>query len=74
MSVKRRRHSAAYKFKVALGAAKGNPTLSQPTRQYRLHPGQMSEQKHQLLNEVPSYSCVPATRRPDPFRDRTLTG
>jgi len=28
MSVKRRRHSAEYKFKVALDAAKGDKTLS----------------------------------------------
>ena len=39
MSAKRRRHSAEYKFKVALEAAKGDRTLSQLAEQYQLHPG-----------------------------------
>jgi len=51
MSVKRRRHSAEYKFKVALEAAKGAKTLSQLAEQYQLHPGQISEWKRQLLDE-----------------------
>ena len=54
MSVKRRRHSAAYKFKVALEAAKGDQTLSQLAEQYQLHPGQISEWKRQLLDDGPS--------------------
>ena len=51
MSVKRRRHSAEYKFKVALEAAKGDRTLGQLAAQYELHPGQISERKRQLLDE-----------------------
>ena len=51
MSVKRRRHSAAYKFKVALEAAKGDKTLSRLAEQYQLHPGQISEWKRQLLDD-----------------------
>ena len=49
MSVKRRRHSAVYKFQVALEAAKGNRTLSQLAEQFQLHPGQISDWKRQLL-------------------------
>ena len=51
MSVKRRRHSAVYKFKVALEAAKGDQTLSQLAEQFQLHPGQISEWKRQLLDD-----------------------
>lgn len=51
MSAKRRRHSAAYKFKVALEAAKGDKTLSQLAEQYELHPGQISEWKRKLLDD-----------------------
>ena len=51
MSVKRRRHSAEYKFKVALEAAKGGRTLSQLAEQYQLHAGQISEWKRQLLDD-----------------------
>ena len=51
MSVKRRRHSAEYKFKVALEAAKGDKTLSQLAEQYQLHPGQISEWKRKLLDD-----------------------
>ncbi len=41
MSVKRRRHSAEYKFRVALEAVKGDKTLSQLAEQYQLHAGQI---------------------------------
>ena len=51
MSVKRRRHSAAYKFKVALEASKGDQTLSQLAEHYQLHPSQISEWKRQLLDD-----------------------
>jgi len=51
MSAKRRWHSAAYKFKVALEAAKGDKTLSQLAEHYKLHPGQISEWKRQLLDD-----------------------
>ena len=51
MSARRRRHSAAYKFKVALEAARGDQTLSRPAEQFQLHPGQISEWKRQLLDD-----------------------
>ena len=46
---KRRRHSAAFKFKVALVAAKGTQTLSELASEYQLHPNQISTWKRQLL-------------------------
>ena len=51
MSVKRRRYSAEYKFKVALEAAKDEKTLSQLAQKHQLYPGPISEWKRQLLNE-----------------------
>ena len=51
MSVKRRRHSAEYKFQVALEAAKGDTTLSRLAQQYQLHADQISEWKRRLLDD-----------------------
>jgi transposase-like protein len=48
---KGKRHSAEFKFKVALEAAKGTRTLSELASQYGLHPSQISEWKSQLLEE-----------------------
>jgi putative transposase len=48
---KRKRHSAEFKFKVALEAAKGSKTLSELAQEYQLHPSQISEWKRQLLSE-----------------------
>ena len=42
---KRRRYSAAYKFKVALAAARGDKTLSQLAQEFQLHPSQISTRK-----------------------------
>lgn len=51
MGIKRKQHSAEYKFKVALEAAKEQKTLSQLGSEYELHPTQISEWKRQLLSE-----------------------
>ncbi|MCD6286240.1 MAG: transposase [Anaerolineae bacterium] len=48
---KRRRYSAAYKFKVALATARGDKTQSQLAQEYQLHPSQISTWKRQLLEE-----------------------
>lgn len=50
MANKRRRHSAQFKFKVALEAAKGTKTLSELASEYQLHPSQISEWKGALLD------------------------
>lgn len=50
MGKKRKQHSAEFKFKVALEAAKEQKTLSQLGSEYELHPTQISEWKQQLLN------------------------
>jgi transposase-like protein len=51
---KGKRHSAQFKFKVALEAAKGSKTLNELAAEYGLHPSQISEWKHKLLEEGPS--------------------
>ncbi len=51
MSVKRRRHSPGFKFKVALEAAKEQKTISQLSSELSLHPTQISNWKKQLLEK-----------------------
>jgi putative transposase len=58
--VKRRRHSAKFKFQVALEAAKGTQTLSELASEYQLHPSQISAWKRALLDSGPD---VLSTRR-----------
>jgi putative transposase len=48
---KRKQHSAEYKFKVALEAAKENKTLSQLASEQEVHPNQISQWKRQLMEE-----------------------
>lgn len=53
MSKKRRRHSAAFKFQIALEAAKGVQTVNELASEHNLHPNQISTWKKQLLDEGP---------------------
>jgi transposase-like protein len=48
------RHSAQFKFKVALEAARGTKTLNELASEYKLHPSQISAWKQQLLTEGPN--------------------
>ena len=50
---KRRRHSAKFKFEVALEAAKGTKTLSELASEYQLHPSQISAWKRDLVESGP---------------------
>ncbi len=54
MTIKRKRHSAAFKFEVALEAAKGLQTASQIASEREVHPNQISQWKTQLLDESAS--------------------
>lgn len=49
MAKQRRRHSAEFKFKVALEAAKGQKTVNEIASEYGLHPNQVSTWKQELL-------------------------
>ena len=52
MKKQRRNHSAAFKAKVALEAAKEEQTLAELAQQYGVHVNQISAWKQQLLEQV----------------------
>lgn len=54
MTVKRKRHTAAFKGKVALEAAKETKTLSELAAQYNVHSSQISQWKSHLLESIPA--------------------
>ena len=60
---KGKRHSAQFKFRVALEAAKGTKTLTELASQYGLHPSQISEWKQQLLQDGPSVFSTQTARQ-----------
>ena len=51
MGQKRKQYSAAFKFKIALEAAKNGRTISQIASENNIHPNQISAWKKQLLSE-----------------------
>jgi transposase-like protein len=53
MQNKRRNHSAAFKAKVALAAAKGDKTVAELASEYQVHPTQITQWKNQLLESLP---------------------
>jgi transposase-like protein len=54
MTHKRTRHSAEFKAKVALEAAKDITTLNELAAKYGVHPAQISQWKKQLLDGLSS--------------------
>jgi putative transposase len=54
MAVKRQRHPASFKAKVALEAAKQTRTIAELAKAYQVHPVQISQWKKQLLDGVDS--------------------
>ena len=53
MSVKRKRHTAQFKFQIAMEAIKNDQTVNQLASKHGLHPSQISQWKRQLLDEGP---------------------
>jgi len=53
MKNKRRNHSAQFKAKVALAAAKGDKTIAELASQFEVHPNQVTQWKKQLLESLP---------------------
>jgi transposase len=49
MAKKRSQHSADFKFRLALEAAKGQHTLNELASQHGVHPNQIGQWKRQLL-------------------------
>lgn len=63
----RKRHSAAFKAKVALEAAKQDKTIAELAREHQVHPVQISQWKKQLLDGLEGlFENGSASRRPDP--------
>ena len=54
MVKKRRRHTAAYKFRVALEALEGSKTISQLSSEHEIHANLIRAWKRQLLEDGPS--------------------
>ena len=53
MQNKRRNHSAAFKAKVALAAAKGDKTVAELAGESQVHPNQITQWKKQLFESLP---------------------
>jgi transposase-like protein len=63
----RKRHSAAFKAKVALEAAKQGETIAALAKRHQVHPVQISQWKKQLQDGLESlFENGSASRRPDP--------
>jgi transposase-like protein len=54
MTGKRRRHSASFKAKVALEAARQSRTIAELAKAFQVHPVQISQWKKQLLDGAES--------------------
>ena len=53
MVKKRRRHTAAYKFRIALEAVEGSKTISQLSSEHEVHANLIRAWKRQLLDDGP---------------------
>jgi putative transposase len=51
MSGQRKRHTAQFKFQIAVEAIKNDQTVNQLASKHGLHPSQISQWKRQLLDE-----------------------
>ena len=51
MVKKRRRHTAAFKFRVALEALEGSKTISQLSSEHEIHANQIGAWKRQILED-----------------------
>jgi len=71
MKNKRRNHSAQFKAKVALAAAKGDKTIAELASQYEVHPNQITKWKKQLLESLPE--IFNRSRKKDQHRKDELT-
>jgi transposase-like protein len=50
----RRNHSPAFKAKVALEAIRGDKTLAELSKQYDVHPNQITDWKNQMIERAAS--------------------
>ena len=71
MKSKRRNHSAQFKAKVALAAAKGEMTIAELASKFEVHPNQVTQWKKRLLESVPE--IFNRSRQKDQQRQDALT-
>lgn len=64
----RRNHSAAFKAKLALTAIKGEQTPAQLAERFDVHPSQITQWKHELLQRAVAVFATAADKR-DPAPD-----
>jgi transposase-like protein len=62
MAKQRRRHSAEFKFKVALEATKGQRTINEIASELGVHPNQVSTWKQELLQAGDAVFRQPASQ------------
>jgi len=73
MTGKRKRHSAEFKAKIALLGIKGEQGVNEIASQYQIHPGQVTQWKKQLVEQLPelfSNGSRRAAQAEDGLRDR----
>ena len=63
MARQRRQYTTEFKFQVALDAVRGTKTVSQLASEYGVHPTQVSDWKHQLLDGGPKVFAQQPTRQ-----------
>ncbi len=57
MVKKRRRRTAAYKFRIALEALEGSKTIGQLSSEHEVHPNMIRAWKRQLPDGGPCFKC-----------------
>ena len=65
MSGKRKQYSKELKAKIALEAVKGYSSINEISKQYKVHPNQISLWKKQLLENLPEISDNPREPKVD---------
>jgi putative transposase len=71
MKNKRRNHTAQFKAKVALAAARGDKTIAELASEYEVHPNQSTQWKKQLFESLPE--IFPRRRQNEPHEQEDLT-
>ena len=62
MKNKRRNHTAQFKAKVALAAARGDKTIAELASEYEVHPNQITQWKKQLFESLPEIFFSPTAK------------
>ena len=70
MSTKRIRHTAKFKFTIALEAIKSDKTINQLASEHQLHPSQISQWKKQLLEQGSDIFATRPTKHQREQNDR----